>query len=63
MARAPVRADFDKPLDIQSYLAAKVALDLVTSVDDLAQAVYLLLGQIADARIRIDVRLDEDLLT
>ena len=63
MPRPTVRADFDKPLDIQGNFAAKVALNLVSSVDDFAQPVDLLFGQVADTSVRIDVRLSEDLLT
>ena len=36
MAQATVRADLPEPLDVERHLAAKVALDLVGAVDDLA---------------------------
>ena len=57
MTQTPVRADLDEALDVERHLAAQVALDLVASVDELAQAVDLLLGQIADAGVRVDVGL------
>ena len=62
MAEAAIRADLDESLDVQRGLAAEVALDLVAPVDQLAQAVDLLLGEVADAGVRVDVRLGEDLL-
>ena len=49
-------------LDVQGHLAAQVALDLVAPVDDLAQPVDLLVGQVADPGVRVDVGLGEDLL-
>ena len=62
MAQAAVRADLDEPLDVQRRLATEVALDLVAPIDQLAEAVDLLLGEITDAGVRIDVRLRQDLL-
>src|SRR5690349_4610665 len=59
MAQAAVRADLDESLDVQRGLAAKVALDLVAPVDQLAEAVDLLLGEVADTRVRVDVRLGQ----
>ena len=51
MAEAPVRADLDESLDVERDLPAEVALDLVAPVDQLAQPVDLLLGEVG-ARIR-----------
>src|SRR5262245_49060250 len=62
MAQAPVRTDLLEALDVQRDLTAKVALNLVAAVDDVAQAIDLLLGQVTDPGIRVDVRLGEDLL-
>ena len=62
MAQAAVRADLDEPLDVQRDLAPEVALDLVAPVDELAEPVDLLLGQVADPRVGVDVRLGQDLL-
>ena len=62
MAQAAVRADLDEALDVQRDLAAQVALDLVAAVDELAQPVDLLLGEVADPGVGVDVRLREDLL-
>jgi hypothetical protein len=46
----------------QRNLAAQVTLDLVAPVDELAQPVDLLFGQVAHPRVRVDVRLGQDLL-
>ena len=62
VAQAAVRADLDQALDVQGHLAAQVALDLVAPVDDLAQPVDLLLGEVPDPGVRVDVGLGEDLL-
>src|SRR5262245_51642392 len=61
MAEAPVRADLLESLDVQRDLAAQVALDLEAPIDELAEAVHLVLGQVADAGVAVHVRLDEDL--
>src|SRR5436190_3132123 len=62
MAHPAVRADLDQALDVQRDLAAKIALHLVAAVDQLAEPVDLLLGEVADAGIRVDIRLGQDLL-
>src|SRR5688572_29392416 len=62
MAKAPVRADLLEPLDVERRLAPQVAAGLVAPVDELSEAVDLLLREVADARVRVDARLDEDLL-
>src|SRR4029079_3634540 len=62
VAEAAVGADLDESLDVEGRLAAEVALHLVSAVDQLAQAVDLLLGEIADTGVRIDVGLGKDLL-
>src|ERR1035437_9330893 len=62
MPRTAIGADFNQSLDIQGNFAAKVALNLVTSIDDLAQPVDLLFGQVTDTSIRIDIGLSKDLL-
>ena len=51
MAEAAVRADLLESLDVERHLAAQVALDLVAAVDELAEAVDLLLGEVADAGV------------
>ena len=55
MAHAAVRADLDQALDVQRHFAPQVALDLVAAVDQLAEPVDLLLGQIADPRVRVEL--------
>src|SRR5262245_10924908 len=62
MPHAPIGADLDEPLDVQRDLATEVALDLVASVDELAEPVDLLLGEVTDPRVGVDVRLGQDLL-
>src|SRR3954452_19894398 len=49
--RAPpaVGADLDETLDVEGDLSPEVTLDLVPTIDQLAESVHLLLGQIADA--------------
>jgi hypothetical protein len=62
VAQAAIRADLDEALDVERHLAAQVALDLVAPVDELTQPVDLLFGQVAHPRVRVDVRLRQDLL-
>ena len=52
MAQAAIRADLLESLDVQRDLAPQVALDLVAAVDDLAQPVDLVLGEVTDAGVR-----------
>src|SRR4029079_4232690 len=54
--------DLDQALDVERHLPAKVTLDLDPAVDHLAQAVDLLLGQIAHPGVRVDAGRLEDLL-
>ena len=62
MPQAAVRPDLLQPLDVHRDLAPKIALDIVTAVDDVAQAAYLLVGEVTHARVGIHVCLGEDLL-
>ena len=48
MAHPAVRADLDQALDVERDLSPEVALDLVAPVDELAEPVDLLLGEITD---------------
>ena len=52
MAKATIRTDLDEALDVERHLAAQVALDLVAPIDQLAQAVDLLFGEVADEASR-----------
>src|SRR5689334_22793599 len=58
----PIGADLDQALDVERNLPPQVALDLVATIDELTQAVDLLLGEVPDARVRVHVGLREDLL-
>src|SRR3954454_11143442 len=57
-----IRADLDETLDVERDLATEIAFDGQPAVDDLAETTDLLLGEIADTRVRVHVRLLEDLL-
>src|SRR3989442_14527566 len=59
--QAAVASDLLQPLDVECDLTAKVPLDRVAAVHDLADLGDLRLGEIADARREIDARLLEDL--
>ena len=62
MAHPAVRADLDQALDVERDLAPQVAFDLVAAIDQLAEPVDLLFGEVADPGVRVDVGLGEDLL-
>jgi hypothetical protein len=62
MAQAAVRADLDETLDVERDLAPQVPFDLVAAVDQLAEPVDLLLGEVPYPGVRVDVRLRQDLL-
>ena len=52
MPDALVAADLDLALDVLGDLAPQVTLDLVGSVDELADLADLVLGEVADLRRR-----------
>src|ERR687897_3704764 len=56
MTEPAIRADLHQALDVQADLASEIALDLVLSVDHLAEAVDLVIGQVTHARVGRDVR-------
>ena len=56
MALAPVAADVDQALDVLAHLPAEVTLDGQLALDDLAQAIDLLVREVAHLLARIDVR-------
>ena len=62
MAHAAIRADLDQALDVERNLATEVALDLEAAIDELTKSVVLLFGQVAYSRVRIHIRLAQNLL-
>src|SRR5262245_26249616 len=61
MPQSAVRADLGQALDRLRPLAAKVALDLVVAVDVLAELRDLVLGEVADLRVRREPERHADL--
>src|SRR5205807_10261129 len=61
MSHASVGADVHQALDVLAHLAPQVSLDLVAAVDELGQAVDLVLGQVARAGVARDVGRRQDL--
>src|SRR5438477_13203245 len=61
MSDASVGADMHQALGVLAHLAPQVSLDLVAAVDDLAQAVDLVLGKVARAGVARDVGRGQDL--
>ena len=62
MAQAAVRTDLREPLDRLLALAAKVALDLDLGVDVVTELRDLVVGEVADLRVRREADLVRDLL-
>src|SRR4029453_18294158 len=62
MPPPPGGADLDEALDVERDFPPEVALDLVTPIDELAEPVDLLFGQVTGPRVGVDVRLRQDLL-
>src|SRR5690606_34291622 len=54
VAQTAIAPDIHQALDVERDLTAKIALDAVLLVDNLAQAIDLIIGQVAHAGIRID---------
>src|SRR6187549_254548 len=59
--QAPVGADLHQPFDVLGALATQVALDLA-ALDGLAQLHHLVLGEVLDARVRVDLGLGQNLV-
>jgi hypothetical protein len=57
---APVRADLLQSADVQLNLPLQVALDPILALNDVAEPGDLGLGQIIDARVRINARLAQN---
>jgi len=49
-----VRANFDEPLYVETDLTPEVTFDLIPLVNDLTDAVDLIIGKILDLNIGID---------
>jgi hypothetical protein len=62
MPQTSVAPDVHQALDVHSDFAAQVTLDPHLFVDDLANPVDLVIGQIPHAGVRIDIRALEQLL-
>ena len=61
MANAAIAADLGQPLDVQSGLAAQVALNGI-AVDGVAQLLLVGVGQILHAGVGVDACLRQDVL-
>src|SRR5579859_59778 len=61
MTQAAIAAEIHQPLDVDTGLAAKVALDDVVAVDDFADLQHFLVAELADATILGDFHLLDDL--
>src|ERR1051326_7836459 len=61
MTQATVAAEVHQPLDVDTGLAAKIALDEVVAVDHFADLQDFLVAQLADATILRDLDLLDDL--
>ena len=61
MPVAAIALDIDEPLDVHRDVLAQVAFDIALVLNDLADAVYLVLVQVLDLLERIDVRLVQNL--
>jgi len=56
MAESAIAADVHQPFDVHRYFTPEIAFDSHLFVDDFANAVDLVIGQIAHARIGTDIR-------
>ena len=60
MAQAPIRSHVDVPLDIHGDVAAQIALDFVSLIEDLADFDHVLVGQIVALQVEGDSGLLKD---
>src|SRR5689334_17864171 len=60
MTDATIRADVHQSLDVHRHFGAQRAFDLVIALDHLTQAVHVGVGEIANAKRRIDACLLDD---
>jgi len=51
MSETPIRTDIQKPLDIHHDFGAEHTLDLVIFLDDMAEFVHLVFGEVLDTGI------------
>jgi hypothetical protein len=63
VTQATVTSDIHEALDVHSDLATEVAFDAHFFVDHVTQSVDFIIGQVTHARIRIDARSRQELLT
>jgi hypothetical protein len=63
MPEATVAADLDEPLDVEINLLPKITFYLVSLIDNLADAVYLIICEISNPCIGVNVRLLQDFFT
>jgi len=62
MANAAIRLDFDEAADIHLDLFAEIAFDAAFLLNDRADAVHLVLGEVANLLRKIDIGLFGDIL-
>ena len=60
MAQAPIRSHVDVPLDIHGDVAAQIALDFVSLIEDLTDFDHVLVGQIIALQVKGDSGLLKD---
>src|SRR5690349_13517781 len=63
MSKTAIAADLRESLDIERNFPAQITLDAIVAIDDFAQALNLVLGQLMNARVGIYACLRQDLLT
>ena len=62
MAESLIAADLDLPLDVLCNIAAEVTFNRVIGVDELTDAEYLCIGEIANFGVVVDVESVEGLM-
>jgi hypothetical protein len=62
VAKPPIGTNVDETLDVHRNFAPEVALNAVIAIDHFTKAADLIVGQVANARVRADSRFRQDLL-